>query len=112
MRAALTVNTPTTIELAPVYGRDYKTLTVENRGAFPVYLVPAALPTSAAQLYPNYDWDENFTNAKIEFCTDFGYLLGPNQRHTRSVEDKREITTSWSAICLAGNTELFFIVEK
>ena len=112
MEISLSSFAPTAIDLEPVYGRDFKTLTFENRGLYQIYLVPAALPESAAQLPPNVVWDANFLQAKIDFCLEFGYLLGPNQRHIRSSEGHREITTRWAALAPDSSTLLYAIVER
>ena len=112
MKTVLTFNVPLEINLEPVYGRDFKTLTFENRGTAAIYLVPRALPENAAQLPPNLAWDSNFEQAKLDFCEEFGYLLGANQRFTRSSEGGREIAIRWAALAPDTSTQVYSIVEK
>lgn len=112
MKTVLALNTPVEINLEPVYGRDFKTLTFENRGASAIYLVPSALPLVPKQLPPNHAWDSNFEQAKLDLCEEFGYLMLPNQRIVRSNDNGREIALRWIALAPDAATQIFSIVER
>lgn len=123
MKHEIPSDTATVIDLSALLnGRGFRTITWENRGAYPLYVMPGIVPDEplpdTSPPTQGYEGLGELAARKVTYVTLNGFTLPAGtptnpQTLSRAASEEYPVTPVWTVVCQgAANNELYSITER